>query len=367
MSAECPHNAPVAAGAQSEQTQNKTAAPEGTRHGGDLFANGAEKPNAPSNYTASARKPRDASEVRRLRTLLLHAINEDADLTPHSRIVGVFLCGLVNIHTEQAWPSADHISARLGISKRTVYRAIAQLEHRYFRVTRSKGRSNSNIYVPIWPPEHLDPQRLGELRTRVIAAEAQDNHAASCAASDAVTFDPADQVISGTSADIAAPSEPQKGDNGRTEKVTETAPNLVEGNINTGARARPLEPPAHAEPSERLLSEEGERAAPAPLDALEVKRAFKAKFGLEAYRAHFANVRLSGDTAVVPSIFNADKLHRFHAFMKRQGVRFITVEDKPGWRHELVPSRISAGLGQHQPPARSSHVGHTTERGLGPS
>jgi hypothetical protein len=347
VSAECPHNAPVAAGAQSEQTQNKTAAPEDTRHGGDLFANGAEKPNARSSYTASARKPRDASEVRRLRTLLLHAINEDADLTPHSRIVGVFLCGLVNIHSEQAWPSADHISARLGIHKRTVYRAIAQLENRYFRVTRSKGRSNSNIYVPIWPPEHLDPQRLGELRTRVIEAEAQDDHAASRAPYN----DGADQVVSVTSPDIAAPAEPQKGDNGRAEKVTETAPNLVEGNINTGARARPLEAPAHAETSERLLSGEGERAAPSPLDALEVKRAFKEKFGLEAYRSHFANVRLKGDTAVVPSMFNADKLHRFHAFMKRQGVRFITAEDRPGWRHELVPSRISAGLGDTTRPA----------------
>ena len=331
---------PIEPHAAQGQSQINTAAPEGTRYGGDANTLGTGHPKASQHYTAPTSKPRDAGEVRRLRTLLLHAINEDGALTAHTRIVGVFLCGLVNVHTEQAWPSAEHISERLGISKRTVYRAISELENRYFTVKRSIGRTNSNVYRPIWPPEHLQPERLAQLHSRVIAAEAED-------------FQAADHVVIGTNhTGPAAPSR-GKGDNGDTEKVTETAPNLVEGNINTGAHGRDAASDTEPDKPEELLSREASKAEAPPLDPATVKNAFKAEFGMETYRARFASVRIKGRAAIFSSVWNAKSFDRYHAFLKRQGVRVMLADDNPAWRLELIPSRIA--------PPRPAHLERTTE------
>jgi hypothetical protein len=319
---------PVQTGAARDDAQNKTAAPEGSRYGGHANTLGTGHPKASQQYTAPTGKPRDAGEVRRLRTLLLHAINEDGALTAHTRIVGVFLCGLVNVHTEQAWPSAEHISERLGISKRTVYRAITELENRYFTVKRSIGRTNSNVYRPIWPPEHLQPERLAQLHSRVIAAEAEDTHAAG-------------HVVIGTDYTEQATPSPGKGDNGDTEKVTETAPNLVEGDIYTGALVREAANIAEPDKSEKLLSSEHSRAEGPSLDPVAVKDAFKAQFGMDTYRARFASVRIKGRSAIFSSVWNAKSFDRYHAFLKRQGVRVMLADDNPAWRLELVPSRIA--------------------------
>ncbi len=361
LSAECPHYGAVAAVAHHEQTQNKTAAPGAIRRGGDSSAIEHGKPKAKKIYTAAPTKPRDASDVRRLRTLLLHAINEDHELTPHSRIVGVFLCGLVNVHSEQAWPSAEHISERLGISKRTVYRAIQQLEGRYFTVVRSKhtgapgeastSERRSNTYRPIWPPEHLAPERLSELRSRMRTAEAADAEASGQLTLPAVyelQFDEKQQlseasnnVVIGTKPSSAAASGTDNGDNGDVETVTETAPNLVEGNINTGTHARVAASADEADPPRDSLSKKDGGGSIAPLDPVAVKQAFKAKFGTDAYRSHFAKVRLQGRTAIFPSVHLAKRFGRFHAFMKHQGVRAMAAEDDPRWHLELLVSRVA--------------------------
>jgi hypothetical protein len=131
-------------------------------------------------------------------------------------------------------------------------------------------------------------------------------------------------------------------DNGVSETVTESAPNLVEGNINTGARARGASDLSEVETPSCSLSDEGLAAATAPLDPLTVKNAFKQKYGLETYRTHFAKVRIKDRTAIFTSVHTAKKFDRFHAFLKRQGVRSMIADDDPRWRLEISESRIAS-------------------------
>lgn len=84
-------------------------------------------------------KPRDKFE-------LANAILRDRKLSPATRLVGLYIADLVNLERGYSWPPQELIAADLGISERTVRRAIIELAC-YFQITRRHRLANE--YRPL--------------------------------------------------------------------------------------------------------------------------------------------------------------------------------------------------------------------------
>ena len=71
---------------------------------------------------------------------LANKIRTDKTLTPVTRLIGIHIADFVNLERGYAWCTQEQIAADLGISRRTVMRAIKDLGG-HFRIDRS-GRAN---------------------------------------------------------------------------------------------------------------------------------------------------------------------------------------------------------------------------------
>lgn len=100
----------------------------------------------------------------RLQLEAARVITEDRRLTTAARVVGQRLNNMVNFERRYAWPKQETLIAELGIPKRTLIRAVAQLiECGYLRRWRV-GRKNR--YVPGWLA------RMGDGVSRAVLAAA---------------------------------------------------------------------------------------------------------------------------------------------------------------------------------------------------
>jgi DNA-binding MarR family transcriptional regulator len=68
---------------------------------------------------------------------LANRIRVDIELTPSTRLVGLYIADHVNTTRGYAWCTQEQIAADLGIDERTVRRAIKDLG-RHFAVNRSR-------------------------------------------------------------------------------------------------------------------------------------------------------------------------------------------------------------------------------------
>jgi hypothetical protein len=74
------------------------------------------------------------------------------DLTATQKRVAVTIVDSFNRQTAQCDPSLNRIAYLLGVSRRTVIRAVATLEKRRLVIkTRHGGKSHRNAYEPNWP------------------------------------------------------------------------------------------------------------------------------------------------------------------------------------------------------------------------
>ncbi len=87
-------------------------------------------------------------------TFIAHkAINLSDDLSGTEKRVAAAIIDHYNRKTGRCDPSLDSIAKLLGVSRRTVIRAIGALvEKGYFHKTRHGGKFHRNSYLPIWSP-----------------------------------------------------------------------------------------------------------------------------------------------------------------------------------------------------------------------
>ena len=108
--------------------------------------------------------------------IALKAIGLADDLTGTEKRVGVALTDHFNRKTGQCDPSLASIARLLGVSRRTVIRAIGVLvQNGYFRKTRHGGKFHRNSYEPVWSRFRANETKWNALRTaasrRHVAAE----------------------------------------------------------------------------------------------------------------------------------------------------------------------------------------------------
>jgi DNA-binding transcriptional MocR family regulator len=99
-------------------------------------------------------------------TFIAHkAINLADDLAGTERRVAAAIIDHYNRKTGQCDPSLDSIAKLLGVSRRTVIRAIGALVQKgYFRKTRHGGKFHRNSYLPIWSRFHAKETKWKERR-----------------------------------------------------------------------------------------------------------------------------------------------------------------------------------------------------------
>jgi DNA-binding transcriptional MocR family regulator len=99
-------------------------------------------------------------------TFIAHkAINLADDLSGTERRVAAAIVDHHNRKTGQCDPSLDSIAKLLGVSRRTVIRAIGALVQKgYFRKTRHGGKFHRNSYLPIWSRFHAKETKWKERR-----------------------------------------------------------------------------------------------------------------------------------------------------------------------------------------------------------
>jgi Helix-turn-helix domain len=78
---------------------------------------------------------------------LANRIRADIELTPSTRLVGLYIADHINTKRGYAWCTQEQIAAGLGIDERTVRRAIKDLD-RYFAVNRSCRAHEYRIVTP---------------------------------------------------------------------------------------------------------------------------------------------------------------------------------------------------------------------------
>jgi DNA-binding transcriptional MocR family regulator len=100
-------------------------------------------------------------------TFIAHkAINLADDLAGTERRVAAAIIDHYNRKTGQCDPSLDSIAKLLGVSRRTVIRAIGALVQKgYFRKTRHGGKFHRNSYLPIWSRFRANETNWKERRT----------------------------------------------------------------------------------------------------------------------------------------------------------------------------------------------------------
>jgi hypothetical protein len=99
-----------------------------------------------------AQRPRQTSRVDALDTLLAHkVISLTGELNGTEKRVAAALIDSFNRRTAQCDPGFGRLAGLLGISRRTVIRAINRIERAHFvRRIRHGGKSHRNSYVPNW-------------------------------------------------------------------------------------------------------------------------------------------------------------------------------------------------------------------------
>jgi Helix-turn-helix domain len=100
----------------------------------DIAASGAER-NSRDIITAKTKLE------------LANRIRVDIELTPSTRLVGLYIADHVNTKRGYAWCTQEQIAADLGIDERTVRRAIKDLD-RYFAVNRARRAHEYRIATP---------------------------------------------------------------------------------------------------------------------------------------------------------------------------------------------------------------------------
>jgi DNA-binding MarR family transcriptional regulator len=100
-------------------------------------------------------------------TLIAHkAINLSDDLSGTEKRVAAAIIDHFNRKTGRCDPSLDSIAKLLGVSRRTVIRAIGALVQKgYFRKTRHGGKCHRNSYLPIWSRFRAKETNWKERRT----------------------------------------------------------------------------------------------------------------------------------------------------------------------------------------------------------
>jgi DNA-binding MarR family transcriptional regulator len=84
----------------------------------------------------------NAKRFLRKRTMWQHNLTF-SDLTPTERIVGLAISFHANNPDQYAYPGYDYLAEKLGMNRRTVIRAVKELERRNFiKVDQKKGRVN---------------------------------------------------------------------------------------------------------------------------------------------------------------------------------------------------------------------------------
>lgn len=96
-----------------------------------------------------------AGEFYRNRDLWTTHVAERVDIHPTTRLVGIWIGQRVNRHTDNTWHQASTIAAKLGVSVRTVLRAVKTLEGEGLIVVRRDGRRGIkkavNRYEMVYP------------------------------------------------------------------------------------------------------------------------------------------------------------------------------------------------------------------------
>jgi DNA-binding MarR family transcriptional regulator len=100
-------------------------------------------------------------------TFIAHkALNLSEDLSGTEKRVGAAIIDHFNRKTGQCDPSLDSIAKLLGVSRRTVIRAIGALVQKgYFHKTRHGGKFHRNSYLPIWSRFLANVKKWNERRT----------------------------------------------------------------------------------------------------------------------------------------------------------------------------------------------------------
>ena len=98
------------------------------------------------------RRPRQTSRVDALDMLLAHKVlSLTGELNGTEKRVAAALVDSFNRKTGQCDPGFGRLAGLLGISRRTVIRAINRIEHAHFvRRIRHGGKSHRNSYAPNW-------------------------------------------------------------------------------------------------------------------------------------------------------------------------------------------------------------------------
>lgn len=248
-------------------------------------------------------------QISELHSQIRHA----KDLTPAARLVAAELLAHLNINVGYAWPSVEQIASNLGMTKKTVTTAIKAIQGRFFRVERAKvsGRNRVNKYFPIIenPDARVAPAELvsGERDDR--EKRCKNYH-----------HEPGEGAKNGVK------NAPEMGKKTTPERIYI---NNIHAPEHAEARA------ATAPPAPRSIPHD----AHPPVNALAWRKAFKARFGRDAYTADAAGCTVRGSRLVAPSKFKAVRVNeRYRRFWREQGFTgFLSAED-PEYFCELPPS-----------------------------
>jgi hypothetical protein len=100
-------------------------------------------------------------------TFIAHkAISLSEELSGTEKRVAATIIDHFNRKTGQCDPALDSIAKLLGVSRRTIIRAIGTLVRKgYFQKTRHGGKFHRNSYLPIWSRFHANETKWNERRT----------------------------------------------------------------------------------------------------------------------------------------------------------------------------------------------------------
>nr|WP_319247230.1 helix-turn-helix domain-containing protein [uncultured Celeribacter sp.] len=107
------------------------------------------------------------SELRPFREIQLQWLSrlvQDQELSPRAvQVAAYIVLEHYNHRLGKAWPSFERISKALGITKKTVQRAISELKDKWFEITHGNGLKHSTEYVPS-KQSHAAAQELREIQ-----------------------------------------------------------------------------------------------------------------------------------------------------------------------------------------------------------
>ncbi|MFV1564363.1 MULTISPECIES: helix-turn-helix domain-containing protein [Phaeobacter] len=99
---------------------------------------------------------------REIQLQWLSQLVQDQDLSPRTiQVAAYIVLEHYNHRLAKAWPSFDRISKALGITKKTVQRAVSELKGKWFEITHGNGLRHSTEYVPS-KQSHAAAQKIRE-------------------------------------------------------------------------------------------------------------------------------------------------------------------------------------------------------------